>query len=153
MRLEESGTFAVDASPADVLAYLTDVEAIPHCLPGEIDSITPREDGGVTVELTASHAGASEEIRVRFYVETVDREAGRVSYSGHGLGSRVKVDLDGEFALEETEDGLHVEWYGAADIGGLLSSLNRGVAGAAVREKLGETAENVQGELQRRAGG
>lgn len=151
MRLEESGTFAVEASAADALAYLTDAEAIPHCLPGEVHSVDPRDDDGVTVEMTASHAGVSEDVRLRFYVDAVDEDAGRVRYSGHGLGSRVKVDLDGEFALDETDDGIRVEWRGVADVGGLLSSLNRGVAGTTVREKLDETAENVQLELQRRA--
>jgi carbon monoxide dehydrogenase subunit G len=151
MRLEESGTFTVDASAEDALAYLTDAEAVPHCLPGEIHSVEPRDDGGVTVELTASHAGASEDVRVRFYVDAVDEDAGRVEYTGHGLGSRAKVDIDGEFRLEADGDHLQVTWRGAADVGGLLSSLNRGVASVAVREKLGETAENVQLELQQRA--
>jgi carbon monoxide dehydrogenase subunit G len=151
MRLEESGTFTVDASTADALAYLTDAEAVPHCLPGEVHSVEARDDGGVTVEMTASHAGASEDVRVRFYVDAVDEDAGRVQYTGHGLGSRAKVDIDGEFHLEADGGRLHVEWRGAADVGGLLSSLNRGIASVAVRKKLGETAENVQQELQRRA--
>ncbi|MFW5918547.1 MAG: CoxG family protein [Haloferacaceae archaeon] len=150
MRLEETGTFSVEASAEDALAYLTDVEAVPHCLPGEIHDVEPREDGGVTVEMTASYAGASEEIRVRFYVDAVDEDAGCVQYTGNGLASRAKVDLDGEFHLQEDGDQLQVEWRGGADVGGILSSLNRGVASVAVREKLGETAENVQQELQRR---
>lgn len=149
MRLEESGSFEVAAPAADALSWLTDEEAVPRCLPGEIHGVAPRDDGGVTVELTASHAGASEDIRVRFYVDDVDENAGRVSYSGHGLGSRVKVDLDGEFVLDETADGTRVEWRGAADVGGLLSSLNRGIAGVTVREKLAETADNVRFELER----
>lgn len=151
MRLEQSGSFSVEASAADALAYLTDDEAIPYCLPGEVHRVEPRDDGGVTVELTVSHAGASEDVRVRFYVDSADEDAGRVRYTGQGLGSRAKVDLDGEFRLDEDGDRLQVEWRGAADVGGLLSSLNRGIAGAAVREKLDETAANVRGELQRRA--
>lgn len=144
MRIEESGSFEVAASPGDALAYLGDVEALPRCLPGEVHGVEPRDDGGVTVSLTASHAGASEDVRLRFYVEEVDEAAGRVTYRGHGLGSRVKVDLDGAFSVEGSGDGARLEWEGVADVGGLLSSLNRGVTGATVREKLAKTAENVR---------
>lgn len=153
MRLEESGTFVVKTTSAEALAYLTDTEAVPHCLPGEIHSVTHRDDGGVTVEMTASYGGASQKVRVRFYVDTVDEDATRVEYSGHGLGSRVKIDLAGEFSLEETEDGLHVEWLGTADVGGLIGSLNRGIADAAIRDKLDKTAENVRSELQHSSAG
>lgn len=151
MRVEESGSFEVDATPGAALAYLSDVEAVPHSLPGEVRGVDARDDGGVTVELTASHAGASEDVRLRFYVDAVDEDAGRVAYTGHGLGSRVKVDLDGEFTVEGAGDGARVEWRGAADVGGLLSSLNRGVTDAAVREKLAEAAENVRLALGERA--
>lgn len=151
MRLEEQGDFAIEASREQAIDYLTDVTAMSHCLPGEVHSVDRRADGGVTVDLTASHAGASEQIRVRFYVDDSDAEAGRVRYTGHGLGSRVKVDLEGEFEFEERADEVRVEWWGAADVGGVLSSLNRGIAGVAIREKLDETAANVQSALQQRA--
>lgn len=144
MRVEEAGSFEVEASADEALAYLADVEALPGCLPAEVHGVEPRDDGGVTVAMTASHAGASEDVRLRFYLEEVDEEAGRVTYRGHGLGSRIKVDLDGAFSVEGTGDGARLEWEGAADVGGLLSSLNRGVTGATVREKLTETAENVR---------
>lgn len=150
MRVEASGSFSTEASPSNALAYLTDVRAVPHCLPGEVHSVEDRDDGGVTVEMTARHARTSADVRVRFYVDAVDEDGGTVAYTGHGLGSRVKVDLDGEFSLVETDDGLRVEWRGVADVGGLLSSLNRGVAGVTVREKMGQTADNVASELDRR---
>lgn len=148
MRLEESGSFTVDVPPGEAVDYLADAEALPGCLPGEVHGVEPRDDGGVSVELTARYAGASEDVRVRMYVEAVDREAGRVAYTGHGLGSRAKVDLDGEFDLSAQDGGTRVEWRGAADVGGLLSSLNRGVAASAVSDKLAEAAENVRAELE-----
>jgi carbon monoxide dehydrogenase subunit G len=147
MRLEESGDFSVERSPTASLEFLADTESLPHCLPGEVHSVEPREVGGVTAEVTASAGGASEDVRVRLYVEETDAEAGRVVYSGHGLGSRVKVDLEGEFTLSENGDGTDIAWRGAADIGGLLSSLNRGPAESVIRGKLHETAENVRLEL------
>lgn len=151
MRVEESGSFDVAASPEDALAYLTDVEALPRSLPAEVHGVEPRDDGGVTVALTASHAGASQDVRLRLDTTDVDEDAGRVSYVGHGLGSRLKVDVDGEFRLRETGDGTSVEWRGAADLGGLLSSLNRGAAEVALASTLEETADNVRLELERRA--
>lgn len=152
MRLEEAGQFEVAADPDEALAYLTDLEAVTRCLPGEVGGIEPRDDGGVAVELTARQAGASADVRVRFRVDDIDETARTVRYVGHGLGSRVKVDLEGEFALEERPDGTGVAWTGAADVGGLLSSINRGVAATVVREKLAETADNVRSALDEAAG-
>ncbi|MFB6097065.1 MAG: CoxG family protein [Haloferacaceae archaeon] len=151
MRLESAGDFSVAASRETTEEYLTDAIEVCECLPGEIHEVDGRDDGGVTVHMTASHAGASEDVRVRFYVDDSTAGDGRVRYSGHGVGSRVKVDLEGEFDFEEGDDGVDVEWWGAADVGGVLSSLNRGVAGVAIRQKLDETADNVRTALDARA--
>lgn len=149
MRLEESGDFTVETTPAAAMEYLSDAESLPHCLPGDVHSVDPRDDGGVNADVTAEAGGASERVRVRLYVDDVDTDAGEVRYSGHGLGSRVKVDLEGEFTLEAADEGASttVSWRGVADIGGLLSSLNRGPAESVIRGKLVETAENVRLEL------
>lgn len=144
MRLEEAGAFEVAAPPAAVIDYLADASSLVDCLPGEVSNRERRDDGGLDLELVASHAGASVAVHVRCSVDEVDPATGRVSYSGHGLGSRMKVDLVGEFEIEETAAGTRIEWRGVADVGGLLSSLNRAPAEVAVRTKLAETADNVR---------
>jgi carbon monoxide dehydrogenase subunit G len=151
MRLEERGHFAVSTSRETAVDYLTDADAVCHALPGEIHEVEGRGDDGVTVHLTVSHGIASEELRLRLYVDDSDAEEGNVSYTGHGTGSRMKVDLEGEFEIDETGDGLEIEWWGAADVGGVLSSLNRDIATVAVRDKLDETANNVRTNLEHRA--
>ena len=153
MRVEAAGDFAVDATVEEALAALADLEGLARCLPGAVHGVHARDDGGVSVELTARAGGAAHDLRVRVYLDEVDEAAGRVAYTGHGLGSRAKVDLDGEFVLEADGDATAVAWRGAADVGGLLSSLNRGVAAAAVREGLEETADNVRRALDREAAG
>jgi carbon monoxide dehydrogenase subunit G len=147
MRLSRSGAFEVEGSYNAAFDRLADAETVAACLPSEVRDVESRADGDVDLTVETGVGPAVEELRLRFAVERADAEAGRVEYVGRGLGSRTKVDLDGAVDVEDAGDALRVEWEGRVDLGGILSSLNRGIAREVAGEKVEETAENLRAAL------
>lgn len=152
MRLEKSGEFTVDASYEAAFERISDPIAVAECLPDDVRAVTPREDGRVDLTVATGVGAAVEEVRLRFWVVASDVETGRIEYLGRGLGSRTKVDLDGVVELSDTDDGVHAEWRGGVDVGGLLSSLNSGIARTVAGEKIDRTADNLRTALATRPG-
>lgn len=145
MIVEQSGVFTAKTSYEATYDYLSDLATVVECLPDEVTSVEPRDDGGLNLVADVGPGAYRTQVKFRIAVEETDE--GTLTYTGHGLAPRSKVDLHGQFVLSEVDDGTEVQWSGQADVGGVIASLNADITRTTAHEKIGRTIERIESTL------
>lgn len=151
MIVERSGQFVVSASYDATLDYLKDAESVVKSLPDEVQSVDSRDDGSLDLVADVGPGMYRTAIKFRVRVDDGGPNSNTVTYTGQGLGPRSKVDLYGQFVVEEHDDGVEVTWSGQADAGGIIASLNADLTRVTADEKITETITKLESALDEQA--
>ncbi|WP_380676137.1 SRPBCC domain-containing protein [Salinigranum sp. GCM10025319] len=147
MIVEKSGVFTAKTSYDATYDYLSDLAAVVECLPDEVHSVEPRDDDGLNLVADVGPGAYRTQVKFRIAVEETDADGRTLTYTGHGLAPRSKVDLHGQFVLSEVDDGTEVQWSGQADVGGVIASLNADITRTTAHEKIARTIEKIESTL------
>ena len=147
MRFE--GKVNISAPRAEVWAFLTDANAVSHCMPGleSIEIITPNKK----FRAVGAMGLGSVKLKMNTHVEWVELEApNRAKMKMRGTASGSSIDVASEMRLADGPDGsTDMEWSAEVKVVGTIASLAARLMKPVTQKLTGEFFSCVKKKIEK----
>ena len=147
MRFE--GKVNISAPRTDVWAFLTDANAVSHCMPGleSIEIITPNQK----FRAVGAMGLGSVKLKMNAVVEWVELDApNRAKMKMRGTASGSSIDVASEMQLADRPDGTtDMEWSAEVRVAGTIASLASRLMKPVTQKLTGEFFSCVKKKMEK----